>query len=176
MKRPWCWERLKAEGDDRGWDDWMASPTQWIWVWASFRIWWWTGKPGMLHSMESQRVGHDWATELSWAHPLMFFLVTVHSHILNVVSVLCNKTLLFIRLIYAALHLLIQALNLPLSHPYPLATTGLFSVSVSLLLCTLVHSCHILDSTNRWCVFACVCSVVSISLQPHGAHQAPLFI
>ena len=61
----WCWERLKAggEGDDRGWDGWMASPTQWTWVWASFRIWWWIGKPGVLQSMGLQRV---WATELNW--------------------------------------------------------------------------------------------------------------
>ena len=60
--------KLKAEGegDDRGWDGWMASPTQWTWVWASSRSWWWTGKPGMLQSMGSQRVGHDWATELYW--------------------------------------------------------------------------------------------------------------
>ena len=51
-RRPWCWERLKAgEGDDRGWDGWMASLTQWTWVWASFRSWWWTGKPGVLQSM-----------------------------------------------------------------------------------------------------------------------------
>ena len=52
---PWCWERLKAggEGDDRGWDGWMASLTQWTWVWASSRSWWWIGKPGMLQSMES---------------------------------------------------------------------------------------------------------------------------
>ena len=66
LKRPWCWERLKAggEGDDRGWDDWMASPTQWTWVWASFESWWWTGKPGMLQSMGSQRVGHNWVTEV----------------------------------------------------------------------------------------------------------------
>ena len=65
-KRPWCWERLKAggEGDDRGWDSWMASPTQWTWVWASSRSWWWTGKPGVLQSMGSQRVRHDWVTEL----------------------------------------------------------------------------------------------------------------
>ena len=67
-KRPWCWERLKTggEGDDRGWDGWMASPTWWTWVWASFGSWWWKGKPGMLQSMGSQRVGHDWATELNW--------------------------------------------------------------------------------------------------------------
>ena len=52
-KRPWCWERLKAggEGDDRGWDGWMASPTQCTWVWVDSRSWWWTGKPGVLQSM-----------------------------------------------------------------------------------------------------------------------------
>ena len=67
-KRPWCWERLKAEGegDDGGWDGWMASLTQWTWVWVNSGNWWWTGKPGVLQSMGSQRVGHDWATELNW--------------------------------------------------------------------------------------------------------------
>ena len=55
-KRTWFWERLKAgrEGDDRGWDDWMALPTLWAWVWVSSRGWWWTGKPGLLQSMGSQ--------------------------------------------------------------------------------------------------------------------------
>ena len=53
------------EGDDRGWDGWVASPTQWTWVWGSFGSWWWTGKPGVLQSMGSQRVGPDWATELN---------------------------------------------------------------------------------------------------------------
>ena len=63
-----CWARLKAgeEGDNRGWDGWMAWPTQWTWVWATSRSWWWTGRPGMLQSMGSQRVRHDWATELNW--------------------------------------------------------------------------------------------------------------
>ena len=66
-KRPWCWERLKVgEGDNRGWDSWMASLTQWTWVWVNSRSWWWTGRPGMLQSMGLQRVGHDWATELNW--------------------------------------------------------------------------------------------------------------
>ena len=67
-KRPWCWERLKVEGegDDKGWDGFMASPTWWTWVWASSGSWWWTGKPGVLQSMWSQTVGHDWATELNW--------------------------------------------------------------------------------------------------------------
>ena len=68
LKWPWCWERLKAEreGDDRGWDGWVASPTQWIWVWVNSGSWLWTGRPGMLQPMRSQRVGHDWATELNW--------------------------------------------------------------------------------------------------------------
>ena len=59
----WCWERLKAEGDSRGRDGWMASPTQRAWIWASFGTWWRTGKPGVLQSMRSQRAGHNWATE-----------------------------------------------------------------------------------------------------------------
>ena len=64
-ERPWCWERLKAEGkgDDRGWDGWMASPTQWTWVWASSGAWWRTGRAGVLQSMGLQRVGHDWETD-----------------------------------------------------------------------------------------------------------------
>ena len=67
-KRPSCWERLKAGGDrdHRGWDGWMASPTQWIWGWAHSGGWWWTGRSGMLQSMGSQRVRHNWATELNW--------------------------------------------------------------------------------------------------------------
>ena len=67
-KRPLCWEWLKAEGegDDRGWDGWMASLTQWIRVWVSSGSWWWTGKPGILQSMGLQRVGQDWGTVLNW--------------------------------------------------------------------------------------------------------------
>ena len=67
-KRPWCWERLKAggEGDDRGWDGWMTSLTQWTWVWTSLGCWRWVGWPGVLQYMGSQRVGHDWATDLTW--------------------------------------------------------------------------------------------------------------
>ena len=67
LTRPWCWERWKAggEGEYRGWDGWMASPTQWTWVWVNSRSWWWTGRPGMLQSMESQSQTwlNDW-TEL----------------------------------------------------------------------------------------------------------------
>ena len=67
-KRLWCWEGLGAggEGDDRGWDGWMASLTRWTWVWVNSGSWWWTGRPGVLRFMGSQRVRHDWATELNW--------------------------------------------------------------------------------------------------------------
>ena len=67
-KRPWCWERLKAgeEEDDRGWDGWMVPPTRWTWVWVGSGNWWWTGKPGVLQSMEYQSVGHNWVTKLNW--------------------------------------------------------------------------------------------------------------
>ena len=76
LKRPWCWERLKAgtERDDRGLDGWMASPTRWTWVWVNSRSWWWTGRPGMLWSMGSQRFGHDWVTELNWTRLVITFL------------------------------------------------------------------------------------------------------
>ena len=66
-KRLWCWERLRAgEGNNRGWNGWMASLTQWTWIWVGSGIWWCTGKHGMLQSIGSQRVGHDWAAELNW--------------------------------------------------------------------------------------------------------------
>ena len=66
-KRLWCWEGLGAggEGDDKGWDSWMASRTRWTWIWVN-GSWWWTGRPGMLWFMGSQRVRHDWVTELNW--------------------------------------------------------------------------------------------------------------
>ena len=77
LKRPWCWERLKAgrEGDDRGWDGWMASPTQWKWVWVNSGNWWWTERPCVLQSMGLQRVGHDWAIELNSQHFWAYTLV-----------------------------------------------------------------------------------------------------
>ena len=61
LKKLWCWERLKVdrEGDDRGWDGWMASLTQGACVCVNSGSWWWIGRPGVLQSIESQRVGHD---------------------------------------------------------------------------------------------------------------------
>ena len=68
LERLWCWEGLRAggEGDDRGWDGWMASRTRWTRVWMKSGSWWWTGRPGMLWFMALQRVGQDWASEMNW--------------------------------------------------------------------------------------------------------------
>jgi len=78
-KRLWCWEGLGAggEGDDRGWDGWMVSPTWWTWVWVNSGSWWWTGRPGVLQIMGSWRVGHDWATELNWTELNLRIIIVV---------------------------------------------------------------------------------------------------
>ena len=71
----------RGEGDDRGWDGWMVSLTWWTWVSVNSGSWWWTGRPGVLRFMGSQRVGHDWATDLiwsdSWFTKLYYFLVNI---------------------------------------------------------------------------------------------------
>ena len=81
-KRPWCWERLQAggEGDNRGWDGWMASPTWWTWVSVDSGSWWWTGRPGVLWFMGLQRVGHAWVTELNWTE---IVLITYSTQIMR---------------------------------------------------------------------------------------------
>ena len=81
LKRPWCWEwsKMGGEGDNRGWDCWMASPTQWTWVWVGSGSWWWTGKPGVLQSRGSQRVRHDWAMQLNWTSNIYFTLCIFHA-------------------------------------------------------------------------------------------------
>ena len=80
-------ERLRArrEGDDRGWDDWMAWPTRWTWIWVDSGSWWWTGKPGVMQFMGLQRVGHDWVTELNWTEymPIFFFKIFILGMLFN---------------------------------------------------------------------------------------------
>ena len=79
-KKLWCLEGLETggEGDNRRWDGWMASLTQWTWVWVNSRSWWWTGRPGVLQFMGLQKVGHDWATDLIWSDlGICFFLPSV---------------------------------------------------------------------------------------------------
>ena len=68
----------RREGDDGGWDGWMAPPTQWTWVWVDSGCWWWIGRPGVLWFTGSQRVRHDWATELNWIEHQSFTLSGVH--------------------------------------------------------------------------------------------------
>ena len=82
LKKLWCWERLRAggEGDDRGWDGWMASPTRCTWVWVNSGSWWWTGRPGVLRFMGLQRVGHDWVTELNWTEEHIVLFSLTHSY------------------------------------------------------------------------------------------------
>ena len=89
-KRPWCWEGLQAggEGDARGWDFWVASPTRWTWVWVNSGSWWWTGRPGMLWFRGSQWVGHDWVTELNrteysivWMYHFLFIHSSTDGHL-----------------------------------------------------------------------------------------------
>ena len=85
LKRPWCWERLKAggEGDDRGWDGWMASPTWRTWVWASCRRWRGTGKPGVLPSM-------GWGIELNWTIKKAFiFFKKKKKHLIHALCTAC---------------------------------------------------------------------------------------
>ena len=75
LKRLWFWERLRAggEGVGRGWDGWIPSLTQWVWV--DSRSWWWTGRPGVLWLMGSQRVGHDWG--LNWTELMLSNIINI---------------------------------------------------------------------------------------------------
>ena len=86
LKRPWCWEGLRVGGerDDRGWDGWMASPTWWTWVWVDSGSWWWTERPSVLWFMGSQRVRHNWATELN---------ISNDDHLFICLLVLCVSSL-----------------------------------------------------------------------------------
>ena len=83
--KDWYWEGLGAggEGDDRAWGGWMASPTRWTWVWVNSRSWWWTGRPGVLRFMGSQRVGRDWVTELNWKDILWCHYVSLKTMMQN---------------------------------------------------------------------------------------------
>ena len=73
-------------GTDRGWDGWMASPTRWTWVWVNSGSWWWTERPGMLWFMGSQRVRHNWATELNWTEPSWLCLNLISSQNTNTIT------------------------------------------------------------------------------------------
>ena len=72
------WVGARGEGDDRGWDGWMSSLTRWTWVWVNSGSWWWTGRPGVLRFMGSQRVRHDWATDLIWCYIHIYLFSNIH--------------------------------------------------------------------------------------------------
>ena len=80
-KRLWCWERLKTGGEEDNRDGWVATPTRWTWVWASSRSWGWTRKPGILQSIGSQRVGHDWTNLLNLWNPVQMLRETTRSSV-----------------------------------------------------------------------------------------------
>ena len=116
LKRPWCSEKLRAggEGNGRRWDGWVASPTQWTWV--NSGSWWWTVSPGVLQFMGSQRVGHDWVTELNWTE-LNYSNQAIHHDLL----ILYVESTFWLS---------------PMLHSCPLllAITSLFSVSMNYFL------------------------------------------
>ena len=100
LKRPWCWERLRAggEGDDRRWGGWMASPTQWTRVWVDSGSRWWTGRPGVLRLMGLQRVGPDWATELNGPSLHIYVLLTLFPHFAFFLLVYSKKFLMNVKI------------------------------------------------------------------------------
>ena len=87
--KDWCWDGLReeGEGDDRGWDGWIASPTQCTWVWVNSGSWWWTGRPGVLWFMGSQRVGDHWMTDMNWTCMFQFYYISLSHPLL---STLCQ--------------------------------------------------------------------------------------
>ena len=84
---------LLEKGTDRGWDGWMASLTRWTWVWVNFGSWWWTGRPGMLRFMGSQRVGHDWATELNWLNSFIYINLFTFMVLAFMLFITCTRAI-----------------------------------------------------------------------------------
>ena len=126
--RLWCWEGLGAggEGDDRGWDGWMASLTQWTRVWVNSGSWWWMGRPGVLRFMGSQRVGHNWVTELNWTELNTTYTVSVLGG--------CQSNLDYVRVNYAILCIIKVTVFLHSSSPvYPCLGQRMSKVAQSCL-------------------------------------------
>ena len=98
-------KRLKVEEevDNRGWDHLIASPTQWTWIWVRSGSWWWTGKPGVLQSMGSQRVRHKWATELNWTELIRLNAILSNHHTLSF-SYWIQKSVLYVCISSPVLH------------------------------------------------------------------------
>ena len=86
-KRPWCWERLQAvrEAGDRGWDGWMASLTQWTWVWVGSRNWWWTGRLGIVQLVHG--VTKIWTQLSHWTDYVIKQMLSIYSSYINVMPI-----------------------------------------------------------------------------------------
>ena len=163
-KRSWCWERLKAggEGDNRGWDCWMASPTQWRWVWVNSGGWWWTGTPGMLQSMGSQE--SDTTERLNWTE--LICTLTIPASNFDACSVprplTCSScpsclTWLFLRSVWDRAQIFLFSGNLysipqmKLNSPFPTASDHFPSASVKLLfICSNSTCVHDVESGTMW--------------------------
>ena len=144
LKIPWCCERWRAggEGDDRGWDGWMASPTQWTWVWVNSGSWWWTGRPGVLWSMGSQRVRHDWVTELSWTELISQVLLCHTPLTLFVPHAKCT----FFKMHFKALEHYLIILSTSKAHGFLFLSFSPLTASFPFWSCTLLNWYFLNDS------------------------------
>ena len=147
--KDWGWEhQFSREGEDRGWDGWMASLTRWTWVWVDSGSWWWTGRPGVLQFMGCQRVRHDWATELNWIELKMYRIVIwvtyIHTYIMKWWSQ------------YVCIYIYFQILNLyrvqkllqNIDYGFFCCTVG--PCSIQLLSCCLLEIQEIQSSPGFW--------------------------
>ena len=171
-----CWEGSGAggEGDDRGWDGWMASPTRWMWVWVNSGSWWWTRRPGMLQSMGLQRVRHDWTTELNWTEALS----TTYTAKLFEVNIKLHKILFFVCVFANVIYLQKQ------KGTFNLTTISLSHLIILLSVLNASILWHCLSLGLEWkltfssTVVPCFSSVqfsrpvMSNSLRPHGLQHA----
>ena len=147
-KRLWLWEGLGAggEGDNRGWDGWMASPTRWTWVWVNSGSWWRTGRPGVLRFMGSQIVGHHWGTELNWVTLKQRYLQVRLQQILKSHHFL----IIFLLSTFSRLYVLI----ISVWQPMPVFRQSLLILFISTSLCSssqiCLHWCQVGSWNQPW--------------------------
>ena len=128
---------MKAGGerDSRGWDGWMASPTRWTWVWASFGSWWWSGRPGVLQSMGSKIIGHYQVTELNWTDRRLAHTSTI--------------TFLFTMTLFTLIHNIIPfalyKINIKTIHMNILCCVSELKITLVLELFFLMYFCEICE-------------------------------
>ena len=154
-----------GEGDDRGWDGWMASLTRWTWVWVNSGSWWWTGRPGVLRFMGLQRVGHDRATDLIWSDLRSHFLVcTIFSlcpHMIERASEFSVSSYKGMDPIHENSDLMTSSLKVPSSYTITLGILILYmnsgwdhwSITVISFLLVIRNTCKLSSITLWFCGF-----------------------